>query len=156
MTRIYNISDRENTPGTPRAILIGGQKIRPGRFIDVDESVLSGKLQELHGTLIWIGNTLPAKFVKKVVAEVLEAGVPPMTIAEARAHLDKQPVEALLAMCEAMVPALLFATTPAKVVLVARLGRALFTAGRVLAPNVFFFLRRWTKKGDTYFEAEAE
>jgi len=159
--RVHNISDRPNTSAQPRAIRIGRQKIRPGKFADVDPSFFNQKVWDLHGKVIWIGDHLPAGLRRTSKAGLKSrnkdlSGVtnPQMTIKEARAYLDDLSVSELMAMCDSVVPALAFPHIPSKVVLVSRLGRTLFMPDRVLDPEVFFWLRRWVKQGDNYVERE--
>lgn len=162
LVTVHNISDRPNTPGTARAILIGNQKLRPGKHIEIDDSVINRKLQELQGNLIWIGE-LPGRFtrtsqsgqeVQEKLLQVTKDASAPMEFDEARAYLAALESPTLLQFCVAMSPELSFAKEPPQPILVQRVARALFTSGRILDPEVFFWLRRWCKEKDTYVEKE--
>lgn len=149
--QVHNISDRPNTPGGAVSIILGGQKLRPGGLLEIDDSVLNSKHREMHGTRIWIGE-LPDRFVRtsrsalaaareRVEAEVDRA----LTLEEARAYLADLSVEDLLEMAAKSTPPVDFPTTPAKPALVSRLSRALFQTDRELDPEAFFWLGRWKR-----------
>lgn len=156
---VHNITDRPSSGVTPMAVRLGPDKIRPGRHAMIDESILKKKHRELHGTYIWIGD-LPTRLARtsksgiKVKNRTLsDSSTPEMTIQEARGYLEVLEVEDLLNLCDAIIPPLEFNVTPSKRVLVSRLGRLLFM-DRILDPEKFFWLRRWTRRGDTFVERE--
>lgn len=163
LVQVHNITDRPNTPGSGRAFMIGGQKLRPGKFTTVDDSTINQKLRDLHGSMLWIGD-LPNKFSRtsqsaqaaRERASRPAGGLSSMTYEEAYAYLNGKSPETLREYCQAMSPELSFETPPPQPVLVKRVARALFTVGRVLDPAVFFWLRRWVRNGDTYVELEEE
>ena len=163
LVQVHNITDRPNTPGSGRAFMIGGQKLRPGKFTTVDDSTINQKLRDLHGSMLWIGD-LPNKFSRtsqsaqaaRERAARPAGGLSSMTYEEAYAYLNGKSPETLREYCQAMSPELSFETPPPQPVLVKRVARALFTVGRVLDPAVFFWLRRWVRNGDTYVELEEE
>lgn len=163
LVQVHNITDRPNTPGTGRAFMVGGQKLRPGKFAYVDSATLNKKMQDLHGTALWIGE-LPSKFSRtsQSAQDVRDragrpSGVQPaMTYEEAYAYLSGKTRETLQEYCQAMYPVLTFETDPPQPILAKRVARALFTPGRMLEPAVFFWLRRWVRDKDTYVELEEE
>jgi len=156
-TRIHNISDRGEHP---MALHVGNEKIRPGKSALVDSSLITKKLRILQGSQIWIGDVLPGKYRRRSksaldakVRALSQSAAPAMDLREARAYLEHLSEAELLHLCDAMTPALEFTGTPVKRVLVARLGRVMFT-DRVLDPEAFFWLRRWVLKGDVYIERD--
>lgn len=151
--RIHNITDRPNIDTPAYAVKIGGHQIRPGKCDMVDDSLLSPKFRKLHGNAIWIGAQVPAKYkaTSKAALRGLSSNAPAMTMDEARNYLGSLSQEELSSLCSSMSPALTFAKTPSSRMLTVKLARALFS-DRVLDPEVFFWLRRWTKKGDVYLE----
>ena len=155
--RIHNITDRPNVPARSQVVTIARHKLRPGKFLEVDSSMLNGRTRSLHGTLIWIGN-LPQK-LRRTSQSALRAAAPvakgeePLTLSEARKHLEGLTPQALLGLCEYLTPVLEMAAESSKVVLVARVGRALFSSHYRPDPEMFFWLRRWTLDGPDYVEA---
>jgi hypothetical protein len=142
------------------AIRIGTTVIRPGKSKHIDDSLLTEKVKALQGTRIWIGD-LPGRFTrtsqsaqKVKIRTLTNTQDPPMDIAAARTYLEQLDEDVLLSLCESVVPPLEFAVSPAKSVLVARLGRVLFMPDRTLDPEKFFWLRRWIKQGDIFVERE--
>lgn len=142
------------------ALHVGDEKIRPGKSVLVDSSLITKKLRTLQGTQIWIGDVLPGKYRRRSKSALeakqrtLEQGTSPaMSVREARAYLDRLSKTELLRLCESMSPSLEFTSIPTERVLVARLGRAIFT-DRVLDPEAFFWLRRWVLKDDVYIERD--
>ena len=167
LVQVHNITDRPNTPGSGRAFMIGGQKLRPGKFTTVDDSTINQKLRDLHGSMLWIGDLPNSTFAgclcgltgtRELVGRAARpaGGLSSMTYEEAYAYLNGKSPETLREYCQAMSPELSFETPPPQPVLVKRVARALFTVGRVLDPAVFFWLRRWVRNGDTYVELEEE
>lgn len=159
---LHNISDRPNTPGAPVSLVLGGQKLRPGGRLEIDDSVLNEKHRELHGTRIWIGKDLPGRFARTsrsalaIVAaqEKAAAENAPLTLEQARAYLAELDVEELREMAAAAAPPIEFPGTPSKAAIVSRFGRALFQPERELDPEVFFWLGRWTKTRGGYAPKE--
>ena len=152
--RIHNITDRPNV-GTPAyAVKVAGQRVRPGKSIVVDEGLLSPKFRNLHGNDIWIGDQVPAKYkaTSRAALRALTENTPPMTDDEAREYLASLPKEDLLTLCNQMSPALSFAKEPSSRMLVVKIARSAFSANRVLSPEHFFWLRRWTKQGNAFVE----
>jgi len=76
----------------------------------------------------------------------------PMSIEEARAFLSELTKRELLGLCTSMSPSLDFAKEPSARMLVIKLARVVFSGNRELDPEEYFWLRRWTKQGDTYTE----
>jgi hypothetical protein len=58
----------------------------------------------------------------------------------------------LLHLCEQVAPPLTFERAPGKAMLTILLSRAIFEPARVLNPESFFWLRRWTKHGAEFEE----
>jgi hypothetical protein len=159
--RIHNISDRPNTNCEPRALIIGRQKIRPGQYAEIEDAFINDKVRALHGTVLWLGDQLPLSLRRTSRAgleaqqrDLSPAANPAMSIQEARSYLATLSEAELVELCGEVIPPLVFPNSPPKDVLVSRLGRALFTPGRVLNPQQFFWLRRWVRKGETYLERE--
>jgi hypothetical protein len=150
--QVHNISDRPNTPGDAVSIILGGQKLRPGGLLEIDDSVLNSKHRELHGTRIWIGE-LPNRFVRTsrsalagTARERAEAEVDrALTLEEARSYLNDLAIEDLLEMVAKASPPVDFPATPSKPALVSRFSRALFQTERELDPETFFWLGRWKR-----------
>lgn len=149
---IHNISDRPNTPGTPVSLVIGGQKLRPGGRLAIDDSVLNAKHRDIHGTRIWIGEELPGRFVRtsksalaaaKQKEQVAAAGAP-MTLEQARAYMADLDVEELVDLASKTTPPVEVRAS-SKAAVVSRLSRAIFQPERELDPEAFFWLGRWTK-----------
>ena len=153
--RVHNITDRPNVDAPAYAVKVGGYRIRPGKCEVVDESLLSPKLRKLHGSAIWIGSQVPAKYkaTSRAALRKLNSSTPSMTIEQAREYLAAMSQEELLSMCEKMSPALTFPQAPSSRMLSVKLARAAFSE-RVLDPETFFWLRRWEKKGDVYLERD--
>ncbi len=153
-TRVHNITDRPNVETPAYAVKIGGQRVRPGKFITVDDSLLGPKLRKLHGSAIWIGPDVPQKYkaTSKAALRRLQADVSSMDIGEAREYLSSLKKSELLDLCEAMSPALSFTKEPASQMLVMKLARACFADDRTLDPQSFFWLRRWQRRGDAFIE----
>jgi hypothetical protein len=153
LVTVHNITDRPNTPGKPQAYLVGGRKVRPGHSTQVDRSALNGKFfaQLVAKGRLWVG-ALPPRFTR-----TSQAGLdardrtfsreldPPMDLREARAYLEERTMGELLELGKHMSPPFLASTTVSRPALLARLSRAIFQATRQLDPEVFFWLRRWTK-----------
>ena len=157
LTQVHNISDRAQTQSQPKAFRVGGIKIRPGRSAMVDASTLNSKVRRLHGTHIWIGQ-LPASLRKTARSEAREkaaavvTNTEPMTIQEVREYLGSLAVKEIMVLTEEMVPALTFKRQPLHRQLIARVSRAMFSRGRMLNPETFFWTRRWTMNGSEYVE----
>tara|TARA_Y100000034_G_scaffold96986_1_gene118313 strand:- start:358 stop:702 length:345 start_codon:yes stop_codon:yes gene_type:complete len=113
-------------------------------------------MQKLHGSAIWIGKRVPAKYRatsrSALRANAKTVGVVPMDIQEARKYLGELDKESLMDLCASVSPALGFPGSPSKKVVVAKLARALFGGSRVADPEKFFWLRRWVKRGEVYTE----
>ena len=152
--RVHNITDRPNVETPAYAVKIGGQRVRPGKNIQVDDSLISPKHRKLHGNAIWIGAQVPAKYkaTSKAALRALSADIPPMTINQARDYLAALDKGDLLALCQQMSPALSFAKEPSSRMLVVKLARAVFSDTKILEPSAFFWLRRWTKRGNAFLE----
>ena len=151
---VHNISDRPNSGGLPRAINVAGTLIRPGKFADVPESLLTPKIQRLHGEYIWIGATLPPAFTStsKAALSALISGEAPMTMQEARGYLSTLEREDLIELCSMITPPLQFERPPGAAMLSILLSRALFRDSVDVNPEAFFWLRRWKRVGDDFEE----
>lgn len=156
MVRVHNITDRPNSPGNPYVVRVAKQPVRPGKFIELDSGLLSKKMQQLHGTAVWIGNKVPAKYratsKSALRASSRASGISPMDIQETRKYLGELDKESLMDLCESIIPVLGFPGSPSKNVVVAKLARAAFGGSRELDPEKFFWLRRWAKRGDVFTE----
>ena len=152
--RIHNITDRPNVAAPAYAVSIFGEKIRPGKFVTVDSSLLTPKFMKLHGTAVWVGHDVPQKFkaTSRAARKAAVSAETAMTIEEARSYLSSLQKEELAELCGAMAPALSFSRTPSAQMLVVKLARACFSDTRVLDPESFFWLRRWTQSGNTFLE----
>ena len=152
--RVHNITDRPNVETPAYAVKVGGQRVRPGKFVTVDESLLSPTFKKLHGTAVWIGQDVPKKYkaTSKAALRALEDSAPQMDIAEAREYLSSLKKDELIALCDKMSPALTFAKSPSSQMLVVKLARAAFSDSKILDPASFFWLRRWSKKGNAFIE----
>lgn len=151
---VHNITDRPNVESFAHAVKVGGQTVRPGKFVEVDSSLLSEKLLKLHGDVLWFGDQVPAKFkaTSKAALRALAADTSAMTLEEVRGYLSSLQKEELLDLCGRMSPALHFSKEPSTRMLVVKLSRALFSDDRILDPSSFFWLRRWAKKGNVFVE----
>lgn len=151
---VHNISDRPNSGGLPRAIYVGKTLIRPGKFADVPESLLTPKVQRLHGEYIWIGATLPPAFTStsKAALKAISTGETPMTMQEARGYLSTLEREDLIELCSMITPPLQFERPPGAAMLSILLSRALFRDSVDVNPEAFFWLRRWKRVGDDFEE----
>jgi len=163
IVHVHNISDRPNTPGDPVSVVLGGQKLRPGKRLAVDDSVLNAKHRELHGTRLWIGDELPARFARTSRSALAAArraerdeivDAPALTLEQVRAELDKRTADELLDMALHASPPVEFSGQPSKAALVMRLSRALFQPERDLDPEVFFWLGRWRLVRGDYVSKE--
>lgn len=152
--RIHNITDRPNIDTPAYAVKVAGQRVRPGKSIVVDDSLLSPKFRKLHGTDVWIGAQVPAKYkaTSKAALRALDENTPPMTAEQAREYLATLPKSDLLDLCGQMSPALSFAKEPSSRMLVVKVARAAFSDSRILSPEHFFWLRRWNKQGNAFVE----
>ena len=152
---VHNITDRPNVDRPPYAFHVLGEMIRPGGHILVESSLLTKRLIQLHGRVLWIGE-LPDS-LSKTSQSALRSVAPstvPMTIDEARDYLSGLGKEVLLELCSQVSPALEFSGVPSTKLVIVKLSRALFSDGRVPNPEAFLWLRRWAKKGNTYVERE--
>ena len=152
---VHNITDRPNSESFTCALTIANEEIRPGKFISVDSSLLSKKHKELHGTSIWIGNELPPKFKatsKAALRNLTEETTKELTASEVRQFLSTCSREELTDYCASMVPPLNFTKAPSDRMLVVKISRAICSTNYILDPEKFFWVRRWTKEGDTFIE----
>lgn len=138
LTRVFNITNREEIANPPRAYLIARQVIRPGKFIEVDTSLLSAKDIDLHGTALWIGLTLPAELSAQV-----EKAVVPLTKPEAEKKLLTMTDAEISALASAVIPPVVFPEKASPAFRSRVLLTALFSSERQLDPEKFFWLRRW-------------
>lgn len=152
--RIHNITDRPNVDTPAYAVKVAGQRVRPGKFITVDDSLLTPKFRKLHGVDVWIGPDVPKKYkaTSKSALRNLRGAASPMTLQEARDYLSTLKKPELLSLCEKMSPALSFTKEPPTQMLVIKLARACFVDSKILDPEAFFWLRRWVKKGSSFIE----
>lgn len=150
---VHNISDRPNTSVPPKALVVGGRKLRPGKMVVVESDVLNSKhIERLHGTYLWVGE-LPSMYARtsraalaaRAEAQTEAADGAPMSHDEVRAYLESRDYRELQRLLDAMSPRVTFKRTPSREALVSRLSRALFKSSFELDPSVFFWLRRWTK-----------
>ena len=145
---VHNISDR--MPGrVSKAYRIGQQHIRPGKYGEVQDVDITKKDRALHGGPLWFG-ALPVHL--QAVRPAPKAGPSAaMTPAEIESYLQNLEQSVLLGLCESVVPPMQFLNPPPVPVLVTRLSRVI-ASGRVLDPEAFFWLRRWTKVEGQYTE----
>ena len=147
IVRVFNITNRDEVTNPPRAYPVARQLIRPGKFIEVDTSLLSAKDLALHGVALWIGTTLPAGLrtqVQKVVA--------PMTKEEAEKKLAAMPAEEISSFAAAVVPPVVFPVKASPAFRAKILLTAMFSADRQLDPEKFFWLRRWKLTDGNFVE----
>lgn len=157
---VSNISDRPNTSAAPASLVIGGQKLRPGQSITIDDAVLNDRHRAMQGSVLWIG-TLPRQLTQTSRAalalqrkEEQAAPSPRLTLEQAREYLSKLDVPALLALAAQASPPVEFSRTPSQPAAVARLSRALFQEHRELDPEVFGWLGRWVRVRGGYTQVE--
>jgi hypothetical protein len=152
--RIHNITDRPNVPTPAYAVTVGGQQVRPGKFITLDDSLLSLKFKKLHGSAVWIGQEVPKKYkaTSKAALRSLSGSSAQMDIAQAREYLSSLEKTELLTLCGKMSPVLSFAKEPSSRMLVVKIARAAFSDSKILDPASFLWLRRWEKSGSAYIE----
>ena len=136
--RVFNITNRPEVVNPPRAYPIAQQMIRPGKFIEVDVSLLSAKDYALHGSALWIGATLPAELSTQVVRVVA-----PLTKAEVEKKLFEMSVEELAELASAVLPPVVFPVKSSGGFRAKILLNALFSGDRQPDPEKFFWLRRW-------------
>ena len=153
---VHNISDRPHYEGRPAAVRIGSFLIRPGKHALVPDEVVKEKHLDLEGSLLWFG-PLPPKYAKTSRSARRLRDAPPaveskaLDIHAARRHLSRLPDAELIELCGKLSPPV-GVGAPIREVIIARLGRALFSKGRVLDPEAFFWLGRWRRLGGTYVE----
>lgn len=152
--RVHNITGHPSTPGTARAMRVGGMVVRPGKVIDVPKENVGKKIREFHGSALWFGTELPENFRPVRAEPATAAATPPMTTAEARVYLEAFSDKKLREMALELIPPIEVPDGMARIILIARFARALFHADRFLDPQEYFWLRRWVKRGDTYIERE--
>lgn len=151
--RVHNITGHASTPGTSRAMRVARRTIRPGKFVEIPDNEIGSKIRLFHGSALWFGDQLPDHLRRPLPSE-MDAEVPAMTVVEARTYLDTLSDADLRKAAAAIIPPLLVAPGMARAILVARLARGLFQESRVVDPQLFFWLRRWVKTGNTYVEKE--
>lgn len=147
LTRVFNITNREEVANPPRAYLIARQLIRPGKFIEMDTSLLSAKDFALHGSALWIGTVLPAELsvqVQKIIA--------PMTKDEAEKKLSTLSADELSSLASAVVPPVVFPVKASLAFQAKSLLTAMFSGSRQLDPEKFFWLRRWKLTDGNFVE----
>lgn len=137
-TRVFNITHRNEVDNPPRAYLIARQLIRPGKFIEVDTSLLSQKDYQLHGTALWIGLSLPAELSTQIPRITA-----PLTREEAEKKLLTMSTDDLAVLAAAVVPPVVFPAKASSVFRSKLLLKAMFSTERQLDPEKFFWLRRW-------------
>lgn len=147
VTRVFNITHRDEVDNPPRAYIVARQTIRPGKFIEIDDSLLSAKELALHGKALWIGERLPAELRRVSVRSIV-----PMTKEEAQKYLSGLSVEELTELNSFLtpvpaLPARASAAFRAKVMLA-----ALFSGQHQPDPEKFFWLRRWKKEDGNFVE----
>jgi hypothetical protein len=138
IVRVFNITNRDEVTNPPRAYPVARQLIRPGKFIEIDTSLLSAKDYALHGIALWIGTTLPAGLrtqAQKVVA--------PLTKEEAEKKLSAMSAEEISSLASAVVPLVVFPGKASQAFRIRILLTAMFSGDRQLDPERFFWLRRW-------------
>lgn len=139
---VHNVSDHPLTSAEPVALLVGGQRVRPGKSIVVDDSVLNGRHRAMHGKQLWIGD-LPRWLTRPAVVQKRTTGAP-LTLQEARAVLETLPLEEIRRLAEEHVyPPVDLPSANSKAAVIARFSRAIFQPERELDPEYFFWLGRW-------------
>lgn len=137
-TRVFNITNRDEIANPPRAYLIARQLIRPGKFIEVDTSLLSTKDYALHGVALWIGLALPRQLSVQA-----HKTVAPLTSAEAEKKLSTMSAEEISSLAASVVPPVVFPVKASPAFRAKMLLVAMFSDDRQLDPEKFFWLRRW-------------
>lgn len=138
LTRVFNITNRDEIDNPPRAYLIARQLIRPGKFIEVDTSLLSAKDYALHGVALWIGVALPAALRTQVLKTVA-----PLNKEEAEKKLSTMSAGELSSLASSVVPPVVFPAKASPAFRAKILLTAMFSGDRQLDPEKFFWLRRW-------------
>lgn len=147
---VHNITNRT---GIGRAYWIGGQKVRPGKFVEVADDMIALKDRTLGGTVFFFGAVLPPELRAPALARV-DTDAPPLTEDGAAEYLATCSQEELLYLSASMVPLLPTTISTPAGVLRSRLTKAVFAGNRTLDPSAFFWLRRWVRVGRTYLERE--
>lgn len=138
---VHNISNRHFVPTKSSAITIGHIKIRPGKFAMIPVSSISDKVKKLHGKFIWIGDDLPTKFLVGDKPEVVSA----LTNEEALEYLKSLSESELRNLNKEITPSFDFAESASKRLMVYKILAACFSSSKILNPESFFWLGRWTK-----------
>lgn len=136
LVRVHNISTV--------AQFVSGEKVRPGKSIEVDSSKLT---HERQNPRLFVGDRPPAR----APAPPPAAASGPMTLEEVRSYLAEYTLGDLQELCTLMTPALTYPPHISREGLLFRLSRALFQPERELDPGAFFWTRRW-RKGYEVFE----
>jgi hypothetical protein len=147
LTRVFNITNRDEVASPARAYVVAQQVIRPGKFIELDVSLLSAKDAALHGVALWIGEKLPAALRTVTVRAVI-----PMTQEEAQKHLSSFSAEELADLCAAVTPAVSITAKASAAFRAKILLSAIFSGKHILDPEKFFWLRRWKKEDGNFVE----
>lgn len=147
--RVFNITGLPGSGRDPVAFPIAGQLVRPGRSIEVNAAALSETEKKMHGSSIWLGDTLPASYRKPAPAPSTGT-LPPMTLPEVTSYLLGQSPEALVHLAEQLSPPLQFSGAVPHPVLASRLARLLMDGSRIQDPEPFLWLRRWVRVGNRY------
>ena len=137
---VSNISHLTGTRGI--GIRLAGEVLRPGQTRDVPAEAITRRHQKMFGAYLCRGH---------IPADTRVAAPPePMSPAEAQSFLGGLSLSALHALADAVFPPLSKRANHAR--MVHSLLRALRSAD--LDPEKFFFLRRWTRSGNTFVPVE--
>jgi hypothetical protein len=138
---VHNISGHHLTKASSACITIGHQKIRPGKHAFVPTESLTGKVMDLHGTAIWVGD-LPKKLVEE--ARPPEKKSLYMDREQTVSYLKTLSLEELSELNSSLSAPFIFLATTTKRFLVYKIASACFSQD-MLDPGLFFWLGRWKK-----------
>lgn len=138
---VHNISNHRLTKASPSCITIGGQKIRPGKSIELPEESLTKKVWDLHGTAIWIGN-LPKKLEEPEEIAISSASMPIEEVIHILKGMDFSELKRLNSALSFPFP---ISSSTSKRFLVHKLAAACFSGDIDLDPEEFFWLGKWKR-----------
>lgn len=138
---VHNISNHRLTKANPSCITIGGQKIRPGKFVALPEESLTRKVWALHGTAIWIGS-LPKKLEEQEEQAVSSENMSKEEVILVLKGMDISELKRLNASISIPFPV---SSSTSKRFLVYKLAAACFSQDIDLDPEEFFWLGKWKR-----------
>ena len=140
MPRVYNVS--HVTSANPMAVNIGLIKIRPGKFKEIPAESINAKTKQLHGNVIWIGESLPSQLMQK---EEIASKPLPMDLDQVSSYLESLDLSHLKSMLHGITPSPQVANTAPFRRYVYTIRAACFNKQVILDPDLFYWLGRWSK-----------